>query len=123
MGIARVELAAKEVDFYTLGPARPVNFSLAPGSKRAYGVLQEIGHYEFWTFDLENRRVLSRQEFEGRPRMAIKASSNGKLLYIYQAGNTIDIYTADDYRYLRTMTLDADMTTDLFIFSDPPTSS
>ena len=57
----------------------------------------------------------SRTEFEGRPRMALKTSSNGKVLYIYDAGNTIDLYDAATYQYLRTITLDGDMTTDLFV--------
>ena len=35
--------------------------------------------------------------------------------YIYQAGNTIDLYDAATYKYLRTITLDADMTTELFV--------
>jgi len=47
--------------------------------------------------------------------MALRTSSNGKVLYIYQAGNTIDLYDASNYRYLRTITLDADMTTELFV--------
>jgi len=36
--------------------------------------------------------------------MALKTSSNGKVLYIYQAGNTIDLYEAETYQYLRTIT-------------------
>jgi len=94
--------------------ARPVGFSLAPDRKRAYGVLQEIGRYEFWTFDLEKRNVVKTQ-FEGRPRMALRTSTNGKILYIYQAGATIDLYDAATYKHLRTMTLDADETTDLIV--------
>jgi hypothetical protein len=47
--------------------------------------------------------------------MGLKTSSNGKLLYIYVAGNTIDLYEAATYKYLRSITLDADMTTDLKI--------
>ena len=50
--------------------------------------------------------------------MSLKTSSNGKLLYIYQAGNTIDLYEAATYKYLRTITLDADMTTTLYVM--PP---
>jgi len=115
MGIARVNLAAKSMEFWPIGPAKRVGFSLAPDRKRAYGLLQEIGHYEFWTFDLENHKLASRGEFSGRPRMALRTSSNGKLLYIYQAGNTIDIYEASTYKYLRTITLDADTTTELFV--------
>ena len=110
MGIARVNLAEQEVDFYTLGPSESVSFALAPGGRKAYGLRSEIGLYEFWTFDLEGRRVESRVEFPGRPRMALQPSSNGELLYIYNAGNTIDVYDADTHELLRTATFDADMT-------------
>ena len=115
MGVARVNLAAKNVDFWALGPARPVGFALAPDRKRAYGLLQEIGHYEMWTFDLEHHKLGAKTEFPGRPRMALRTSSNGKVLYIYQAGNTIDLYEANTFTYLRTLTLDADQTTELFV--------
>jgi len=119
MGIARVNLGAKSVDFWPLGPARPVSFSLAPDRKRAYGLLQEIGHYEFWMFDLEHHKLGAKTEFAGRPRMALRTSSNGKVLYIYQAGNTIDLHEASTYKYLRTITLNADTTTELFVIPDP----
>src|SRR5262249_47613750 len=115
MGIARVNLAGKSVDFWALGPSRPVGFSLAPDRKRAYGLLQEIGHYEFWTFDLEHHRLGAKTEFPGRPRMALRTSTNGKVLYIYQAGHTIDLYEASTYKYLRTIELDADTTTQMIV--------
>jgi hypothetical protein len=120
MGIARVNLTGKSMDFWPIGPSRPVSFSLAPDRKKAYGLLQEIGHYEFWTFDLEHHKLGPRTEFQGRPRMALRTSSNGKVLYIYQAGNTIDLYDAATYKYLRTITLDADMTTELFVVPAAP---
>jgi hypothetical protein len=118
MGIGRVNLAAKKVDFYTLGPASQVSFTMAPGRKRGYGLFQEIGRFEFWMFDLENRRLGGRTEFKGRPRMSLKTSSNGQVLYIFNAGRTIDLYEAATYRYMNTIYLDGDMTTDLFVF--PP---
>jgi len=120
MGIGRVNLAAKTVDFYTLGPSTPVSFSMAPDRKTAYGLFEDIGRYEFWKFDLVNHKFAGRTEFKGRPRMSLKTSSNGKILYIYQAGNTIDLYDAETYQYLRTITLDGDMTTDLYVFPNPP---
>lgn len=116
MGIGRVNLSAKSVDFYTLGPATQLNFALAPGRKKAFGVLQDIGRFEFWTFDLEKKKLAGRAEFKGRPRMSLKTSSNGQVLYIYNAGNTIDLYDAATYRYLSTINLDGDMTTELFVF-------
>lgn len=115
MGVGRVNLAAKKVDFYTLGPAMQVGFTMAPDRKKAFGLFNEIGHYEFWTFDLAGRRVASRVEFNGRPRMSLKTSTNGKVLYIYNAGNTIDLYDSETFKYIRTITLDGDVTSDLFI--------
>ena len=118
MGVGRVNLAAKSVDFYTLGPSTSLSFTMAPGRKVAYGLSEEIGRYEFWKFDLEHRKFAGRTEFKGRPRMGLKTSSNGKVLYIFVAGNTIDLYDAATYQYLRTITIEGDMTTDLFVL--PP---
>jgi hypothetical protein len=120
MGIGRVNLAAKSVDFFTLGPSSPVTFTLAPGRKAAYGLFQDIGRFEFWKFDLEHRKLAGRTEFHGRPRMSLKTSSNGRVLYIYNAGNTIDLWDAETYQYLRTITLTGDMTTDMFVFPTTP---
>jgi len=110
MGIARVNLEKKNVDFYALGPATGVSFSMTPDRQWAYGLHQEIGKYEFWTFDLKNRKLHSRTEFAGRPRMSLRTSSNGKLFYIHAAGRTIDVYEAATYKFLRTIELDTDMT-------------
>jgi len=52
--------------------------------------------------------------------MGLKVSSNGKVLYIYVAGNTIDLYDAETYQYLRTITLDGDQTSELFVLPSPP---
>ena len=117
MGIGRVNLAAKEIDFFTLGPMPQsrVSFALAPDRRKAYGLMQDIGRYEFWTFDLPAKKVQSRTEFQGRPRMDVSVSSNGRILYVWNAGNTIDLYEAATYKYLRTITLAADTTTRMFV--------
>lgn len=118
MGVARVDLANKSVDFFTLGPSEPVSFRLAPGRKRAYGLRTEVGNYQFWTFDLESRRVVRKVEFKGRPRMGLTASSNGRLLYIHTAGHTIDLYDTETFRHVGTVELGADMTS--FVLIPPP---
>ena len=116
MGVARVDLVKRQVDVFTLGPTEQLRgFALAPGKKRAYGLRSTVGAYEFWSFDLEHRKLGSHLEFPGRPRMQLKVSTNGKLLYLCGAGNTIDLYDAANYQYLRTITLDADMTTGLYV--------
>ena len=109
MGVARVDLVNRSVDFFTLGPSEPVSFTLAPGRKRAYGIRREIGNYQFWTFDLESRRVVRKVEFKGRPRMGLSASSNGKLLYVHTAGPTIDLYDTENFQHVGTVDLGQDM--------------
>ena len=115
MGVGRIDLAGKRIDFHPIGPFRPVSFAMAPDRTRAYGLSQNIGEYEFWTFDMESRRVVSRTPFRGRPRMALAVNSAGTILYIYQAGNTIDLYDASSLAHLRTITLDGDMTTPVVV--------
>jgi hypothetical protein len=115
MGIGRVNLVGRSVEFHPIGPAEGVGFAMAPDRKRAYGLLQQIGRYEFWTFDLEHKKLLTRTEFPGRPRMALRVSSNGRLLYVFQAGATIDVYEAATFRLLRTIEMNADQTTNLFV--------
>jgi len=118
MGVARVDLVRRSVDFYTLGPNESVGFALAPGRRRAYGLKQQVGNWEIWTYDLENRRVLSKTPFRGRPRMGLDVSSNGSLLYIHTAGMTVDLYDTASGRFLRSIELPADMT-DFFVLPAP----
>ncbi len=118
MGIGRVNLVAKTVDFTPIGPAEGVSFAMAPDRKRGYGLMQQVGRYEFWAFDVEQRKLIGRTEFAGRPRMALRVSSNGKLLYVFQAGATIDLYDAATYKLLRTIEMNADQTTGLFVLPE-----
>jgi hypothetical protein len=115
MGLGKVDLKARKIDFRPIGPAEQVSFAQAPDRKRAYGIKSDIGRYEFWTFDLEKVSVVSRQEFAGRPRMVPRVSSNGRIIYVYNAGQTIDLYEAATYKYLRTIEMGADQTTELFV--------
>lgn len=115
MGLGRVNLVGKSIDFTPIGPAEGVGFAMAPDRKRGYGLMQQIGRYEFWAFDVQQRKLTSRTPFEGRPRMAMRVSSNGRLLYVFQAGATIDVYDSTSYQLLRTIEMTADQTTNLFI--------
>jgi DNA-binding beta-propeller fold protein YncE len=110
MGIGRVELAKKKIDFHPVGPARSLAFTVTGDRTRAYGLFRDIGEAEFWTIDLATHRVTARTPFRGRPRMGMRVSSNGAYLYIYVAGNTIDFYDTTTFTLRRTLTLDGDMT-------------
>ena len=119
MGIGRVNLAARSVEFHPIGPSEGMGFAMSPDRKRGYGLLQQIGRYEFWTFDLQQKKLLGRQQFEGRPRMALRVSSNGRMIYVFQAGATIDVHDATTFKYLRTIEMTADQTTNLFVLPRP----
>ena len=110
--IGRVNLGAKRIEFFPLGPSPELgslSFALGHDRKRAYILREEIGSAEVWTIDMLGKRLQSRTSFKSRPRMAIQTSSNGQIVYIYEAGNTIDLYDANGFKYLRTITLDSDM--------------
>jgi DNA-binding beta-propeller fold protein YncE len=115
MGLGRIELAKKKIDFHPIGPSRGLGFAVAPDRKRGYGLLETIDEWEFWTFDLENYRVVSRVQFRGRPRMGFRVSTNGNFLYIHTAGNTIDLYDTQTLTKQRTIELDGDMTNVLLV--------
>ena len=121
MGVARMDLVNRQLDFYSLGPSQAVSFRLAPDRTRAYGIHSEVGNYQFWTFDLESRRVVGKVEFAGRPRMGLVVGSNGSQLYIITAGATIDRYSTADFRLLGTIDLGADMTNVVLV--PPPRST
>jgi hypothetical protein len=120
MGVARIDLARRIVDYYTLGPNAPVSFRLAPGKQRAFGVQSQVGEHFFWTFDLANRTVVGKTEFAGRPRMGLTVGSSGDRLYIHTAGNSIDVYSTTNFERTRTVVYDADMTLLVLIPPHPP---
>lgn len=121
--VGRVNLAERSLDFFPLGPAPAagrVSFAAGGDRKHAYVLLQDIRHHELWAIDTANRRLLRKAEFKGRPRMAIRTSSNGRIIYLYEAGNTIDLFDAEALTYLRTITLEADMPYNSFHVVPPP---
>jgi hypothetical protein len=110
--VGRVDLSQKRVDSFPVGPApdyEEVSFALGADRKLGYVLLQDVRRYEFWTLDLAGKRLQSRVKFDSRPRMAFRSSSNGKIIYIFEAGNTIDLYEAAGFKYLRTITVNGDM--------------
>lgn len=117
MGVARLDLAARKMDFWTIGPAQRVRaFALAPGRRKAYAILDEPGNYEFWTLDLVGRRLERRTRFAGWPRMDLAVSSDGSVLYVHGAGNTIDLFEAATHRHLRTVSFDFEVN-QLYVFA------
>ena len=119
-GIARINLLTKNVDFTPIGPAAPMNrFFLTPDRKKGYTVSStgQGGNRrtEFWVFDVTARKVIKKLEFESRSRFAFAVSGDGRKLYIYGAGPTIEIYDADTLKLEKTITLEGDAITQLLV--------
>jgi hypothetical protein len=120
MGIARTNLMQRTIDWYMLGPpgpSAPGGITLAPGRKRAYGLVQQVGNWQYWTFDLENKRVLGKIEFQGRPRMSITAGTDGKVIYLHGAGSTVEVRDIATFQMIRNIEMPGDMTS--FILLPP----
>ena len=116
--VGQINLAAKTVDTFPLGPAPTagdLSFNVAPDRRHAYVLHGDIGRHELWTIDLVGRRVQSRVSVPSRPRMQIRSSSSGQMLYFHEAGRLIELYSTDASKRLRTITLDSDMMYGTFV--------
>lgn len=116
--VGQIDLVARTVETFPLGPAPvggDVSFTIAPDRKLGHVLHEQIGRHELWTIDMATRRVVSRRPVPSRPRMQVRASSSGQMLYFYEAGRLIDLYTADASKKLRTIALDSDMMYGTFV--------
>jgi hypothetical protein len=114
----RINLVARTVETFPLGPAPvggDISFTISPDRKLAHVLHEQIGRHELWTIDMAARLVVSRVPVPSRPRMQIRASSSGQLLYFYEAGRLIEVFTADASKKLRTIALDSDMMYGTFV--------
>jgi DNA-binding beta-propeller fold protein YncE len=125
LGIGQINLAKRSVDFFPLFPAPEgrLNLAITPDRKRGFILYQVIDNYQMMIVDLVTHKTLQKIQFDGRPRMQVRTSTNGKAVYIFEAGNTIDVYDAADFKYNRTITLDTDMTYWSFHVVPPRTST
>ncbi len=109
--VGQIDLAARTIDTFTLGPAPEagnLSFTMSPDRRHAVVLKAEIGRHELWSIDMAARAVTNRVDVPTRTRMQMRTSSTG-LLYLYEAGRTIEIYSADAKTRLRTIELDSDM--------------
>ena len=116
MGVARIDLPNREVDLLYAGAVQghPVRAGAGPADRlwdcRAASRATSSGP-SIWSSEAS----ATRRQVAGRPRMALDVSTNGEVLYISSAGNTIDFYDAASFDYLDTLALDGDMTSGLIV--------
>jgi DNA-binding beta-propeller fold protein YncE len=115
-GLARLNLATRQVDYDPIGPAPTgmAGLQVTPDKKSAYTVVAN-GNYgnkrcEFWKFDLASDRLTQKAEVPCRTRFSFGMSSDGQKLYIYGAGFEIEVYDAATLKLEKTWDLQTDVT-------------
>ena len=115
-GLARLNLATRQVDYDPIGPAPAgmAGLQVTPDKKSAYTVVANGANgnkrCEFWKFDLSSDRLTERAEVPCRTRFSFGMSSDGKKLYIYGAGFEIEVYDAATLKWEKTWDLQNDVT-------------
>jgi DNA-binding beta-propeller fold protein YncE len=120
-GIARFDLTRRSFQFTPIGPSTGgmMGLHVTPDRKTGYTVSfsGQGGNRrsEFWVFDLNSNQLARKQEFDGRSRFNFGISSNGKDMYIYGAGYTVEVFDANSLKLRNTIDLNADITTGMVV--------
>lgn len=116
-GIARFDLATRQMDFTPIGPSPDTmaGLEVAPDGKTAYTVVSTGGRLgnkrcEFWRFDMATKSVEQKAEFSCKTRFTFGMSGDGRKLYIYGASFQIEVYDAQTLKYEQTWDLENDIT-------------
>ncbi len=116
-GIARFDLATRQVDFTPIGPspATMAGLQVAPDGKYAYTVVSTGGNLgnkrcEFWRFDMTSKTIEQKAEFACKTRFTFGMSGDGRKLYIYGASFQIEVYDSKTLKYEQTWDLNNDIT-------------
>jgi hypothetical protein len=115
-GLARFDLATRQVNYNPIGPAPPgmAGLQVTPDKKLAYTIVASGMHgnkrCEFWAFDLTTDRLTQKVEVPCRTRFSFSMSSDGKKLYIYGAGFDIEVYDTATLKLEKTWNLQSDVT-------------
>ena len=118
LGLAKLDLRTRKVDYKPIGPALPmVSFALTPDRKLGYSLMFTGAganrRNEFWIWDIDQHKVIKKTEFPSRFNARFGVSSDGKKLFVYGAGSTIEIFDAQTLTSKKLLYLNKDTTTNL----------
>ncbi len=119
LGLATINLNTRKMEYFPIGPLLPMmGFLVSPDHKRAYSVMQKIGigenrETEWWVWDIPSHSVIRKKTFESRPTFRFAVGGDGKKLYLYGAGSTLEIFDADTLESRKLLYLNRDTTTNL----------
>jgi len=119
LGMAIIDLNSRKIEYYPIGPLLPMmGFLVAPDRKHAFSIMQKIGtgenrETEWWVWDIPSHSVIRKKTFESRPTFRFAVGGDGKKLYMYGAGSTLEIFDADTLESRKLIYLNKDTTTNL----------
>jgi hypothetical protein len=118
LGLATLDLTTHKSSFAPLGSDLPsLGFLVSPDHTRGFSVMfAGVGgnrDTEFWVWDLVNHKVIRKAPFEARPTFKFGMSGDGKKLYLYGAGSTLEVFDAETLKSRKLLFLNKDTTTNL----------
>jgi len=118
LGLATFDLTTRKSTFAPFGTELPsLGFQVSPDHKRGYSVMfSGVGgnrETEVWVWDLVSHKVIKKAPFEARPTFKFGMSGDGKKLYLYGAGSTLEVFDAETLKSRKMIYLNKDTTTNL----------
>lgn len=118
LGMARLDLMTRKVDYTPLGPAFPmVGFALTPDRKVGYSMMftgtGANRRTEWWVWDIASHKVVRKEELTARPNFRFGMSSDGTKLLVYGSGSTIEFHDTKTLKATKMLYLNKDTTTNL----------
>ena|SRR5215469_10532330 len=119
LGLASINLSTRKLEYFPIGPLLPMmGFLVSPDRTRGYSVMPVVGTggnrlTEWWVWDIPNHKVIMKKEFESRPTFRFSVGGDGKHLYLYGAGSTLEIWDAATLESKKLIFLNKDTTTNL----------
>ncbi len=122
LGLGVIDLNTHKVDYRPLGPAFPmVGFMLTPDRKLGYSLMinRTLGNREaeWWVWDIPSHMVIKKVPVPARATFRCGMSSDGKKLYLYGAGSTIEFFDAATLQSTKLLYLNKDTTTNLIVMA------
>lgn len=122
LGLGKIDLTTKKVQYQAIGPAFPmVGFALTPDRKMGYSLMiNRTGgnrEAEWWVWDIASQKVVKRAPVPARISFRLGMSSDGKTLYLYGAGSTIEFFDSDTLQSKKLLFLNKDTTTNLIVMA------
>jgi len=118
LGIATLNLTTREVKYTPVGPSLPMDgFQLSPDRKLGYSSMwSNVGgnrETEWWVWDVENHKVIKKEPYEALRSVRFRVSSDGKKLFVYGGGSSLEIIDAETMKSRKILFLNKDVTTNL----------